>query len=102
MTDTATTDAPDLARYVVDQLLAAGEYKEAARVAIGAGKQAPPSSTAAPVTLDAAWAAADAEGGVLGLKHLRSLTLAEMGDLRDEHPALLERSIRSLKPGGDA
>lgn len=64
---------------------------------------APPAAPAAgaPTTLAAAWKAADASGGVLGLKHLRSLTGDQMSALNRDHKDLLFRSMEQLKKGDE-
>jgi hypothetical protein len=63
----------------------------------GEGAAAP--AAGAPTTLSAAWKAADASGGVLGLKHLRSLTGDQMSALQRDHKDLLFRSMAQLKAG---
>jgi hypothetical protein len=89
-------------RDAVKALADAGMHEQAAALAIKYLKNDPATATpapGAPGSLPAAWKAAEESGATLGLKHLRSLTVDQMGDLHANHKDLLYRSMESLKAG---
>ena len=97
----------DPLKYTIASLIAAGQFDAASKLARQAAKRsaAEPAPTGAgsaaspdaPTTLSQAWKAAEASGATLGLKHLRSISVEDMGELRHKHPDLLERSLQSLE-----
>lgn len=85
-----------------------GLYQQASELALKAARReskAPATTTSAqsdaPVTLATAWKSAEETGGVLGLKHLRSLTGDQMSALNRDHKDLLFRSMEQLKKGDE-
>jgi hypothetical protein len=81
-----------------------GLYQQASELALKAARrESKAAATAAPaggaLTLKAAWKSAEETDGVLGLKHLRSLTGDQMGELQRDHRDLLDRSMTQLKAG---
>lgn len=75
----------DPIKYAIDRLIAAGDNVGARKLALQAGRG---QGGAANAVLAKA-----AEGKILSSRELNSLTVKELGELRDAHPAILERSM---------